>query len=293
MRIAAANDQPRYLKGLYEVASQYDGYILDLWGVVHDGLKPYARTVETLRALKDMRRIVFMLSNAPRRAHIVAAKLTEMGIGADLYDGIMTSGEASWMALKDRYLQEWGRRCYHLGPRDKDGSVYEGLDIDIVDDPARADFVLNTGVHDFDDTAEMYAPVLKSCLGAGLPMLCANPDRVVHVGDKLVICPGTFADTYIAEGGSVAWYGKPHRGVYSLCLQGMGVKNVLCVGDGMQTDIEGAAGAGLDSVLVTSGIHREAFPLGENGHPGLMGMGAFLQPYPFKPTYLMASLRWE
>ncbi|MDF3025675.1 MAG: family HAD-type hydrolase [Alphaproteobacteria bacterium] len=291
--IKPANDQLKMTPGLYMIANNYDGFILDLWGVVHDGLKPYAKTVETLRALKDAKRIVWMLSNAPRRAHVVAGKLTEMGIGPELYDGIMTSGEATWMALKERYLNEWGKRCYHLGPADKDGSLYEGLDIEIVKKPSEADFVLNSGVNDFDDTADMYQPVLDDCLKAGLPMLCANPDRIVHVGDKLVICPGTFADTYAAAGGDVTYFGKPHRGVYSLCLQGMGVSNVLCIGDGMQTDIEGANGAGLDSILITSGIHREAFPVSESGVTGLHGSGEFLKSYPYRPTYLMSALRWE
>ena len=292
MRIKAANDQPRALNGLKEIAGIYDGFILDLWGVVHDGIKPYPWTVATLARLKESNRIVWMLSNAPRRAHIVASRLTAMGIGPELYDGIMTSGEASWLGLKNEYLAKWGKRCYHLGPADKDGSVYEGLGVTVADKPADADFLLATGVDDFADAPEKYAAVLESCLAAKLPMVCANPDRVVHVEEQLVICAGTFADMYKAAGGEVVYFGKPHGTVYRLCREGMGVQKVLAVGDGMQTDIEGAAGAGLDSVLVTSGIHRDAFPVTPKGETDFTGAGKFWQDYPARPTYLMSGLLW-
>lgn len=292
MRAKAANDQPRGIAGLGEVAGIYDGFILDLWGVVHDGIRPYADTVATLRELKRAQRIVWMLSNAPRRAHVIAAKLADMGIGPELYDGLLTSGEAAWMALRDRYLAEWGRRCYHLGPPEKDASLYERLDIEIVPRPAGADFVLNSGVRDFGDTAEQYLPELEACAVAGLPMLCANPDRVVHVGEKLVVCPGTFAEMYEKMGGQVAYFGKPHRAVYTLCLAGMGVQRVLAVGDAMVTDIAGAAGAGLDSALVTSGIHRDAFTsTARQAHPPA-APALFFQEFAHRPTYLMSALRW-
>lgn len=292
MRTKAANDQPRGLSGLSEVAGIYDGFILDLWGVVHDGLNPYEDTLATLKALKKAGRIVWMLSNAPRRSHIIAQKLSGMGIGADLYDGLLTSGEATWMALKERYLEDWGRKCFHLGPAEKDASLYESLDIDIVKEPAQADFVLNSGVFDFDDTAEQYIPVLTACANVGLPMLCANPDRIVHVGDKLVICPGTFADMYAEMDGQVVYYGKPYATVYNLVMAQMGVKKVMAVGDAMTTDIAGATGAGIDSALVTSGIHRDAFTSTAEAKDAPVAAQGFFHEYPFRPTYLMSALRW-
>lgn len=292
MRIKAANDQPRALRGLSEVAHLYDGFILDLWGVVHDGVKPFPWTVETLTQLKQAQRIIWMLSNAPRRAHLVAARLTAMGVGPELYDGIMTSGEAAWMALKDRHLAQWGRKCFHLGPSDKDGSVYEGLDVALVDEPQDADFLLATGVFDFADKAEQYIDVLKACIKAKLPMVCANPDRIVHVEHQLVVCAGTFADMYREMGGEVVYFGKPHSTVYNLCLGGMGVKKVMAVGDGMQTDIEGAALAGIDSALVTSGIHRDAFPGTTGRGRDYRKAAEFLQDYPCRPTYLLSDLLW-
>ena len=292
----AHDNNPEFIAGLHEVAARYSGVILDLWGVVHDGLQPFPDTIATLEELKRGKRQVFFLSNAPRRAQVIADILDGMGVSRGLYDGLVTSGEATFVALRDRYLQQWGRRCYHLGDAARDASLYDGLDITIVKTPAEADFILATGVEDSNDKAEKYHPVLEEGVARGLPMLCANPDRIVHVGDHLVLCPGTFADIYTALGGAVTYFGKPYRSVYSLCLEAMdkagGKGEVLAVGDGMQTDIAGATGAGLDSVLITSGIHREAFSEAKKSGQNGSRIGSFLKEFPYRPSYLMTALRW-
>lgn len=272
---------PQHLSSFAEAALKYDGFILDVWGVLHDGNAAFPQAVESLQALKKLKKNVRLLSNAPRRAEVVAARLADMGITPDLYGGIVTSGEASWLAMRDRHLAQWGKRCYHLGP-DRDASLYEGLDIALVDAPAKADFVLNTGVLDFADGVEKYAPILQECAGKNLPMLCANPDRVVHIGDKLVLCAGTFADLYEQMDGQVTHVGKPHRMVYKLCLEEMGKGRVLAVGDAMVTDIAGATGAGLDSILITSGIHRDDFS----------DPAAFFAKFPYRPTFTLDRLVW-
>lgn len=284
---------PQPIKGLAEVFARYDGFILDLWGVVHDGVSPFPTTLETLAALKKSRKKVWLLSNAPRRAKMVELKLESMGITAEMYTGLLTSGEACWHALHSELIEKWGRRCVHLGAAERDNSVYEGLDIEIVKDPAQADFILNTGVEDFSDTPDKYLPFLKACADNKLPMLCANPDRIVHVQDKLVICAGTLADIYISLNGEVTWYGKPYRSVYSRCLQDMGTRRVLAVGDSMVTDIAGATGSGLDCALVTSGIHREEFPdLYEGNNMSSGGLECFFASYPYRPTYVMKAFSW-
>lgn len=288
----APEGHPKFIAGLEEVVAQYAGVILDLWGVVHDGLEPFPETIATLRELKRGKRRVFLLSNAPRRARVIEGILDGMGIPHTLYDGLVTSGEATFAALRDRYLQQWGRRCYHLGDIARDASLYEGLDIQVVPSPAQADFILATGVEHPEDTAEKYHPVLEEGAARGLPLLCANPDRIVHVGEQLVLCPGTFADIYTALGGAVTYFGKPYRSVYSLCLESMGKGEVLAVGDGMQTDIAGATGAGLDSVLITSGIHREAFSEAKKNGQNGSRIDSFLKEFPYRPTYLMTALRW-
>lgn len=274
---------PKPVTGLSEIFSAYDGFILDLWGVVHDGVAPFAGTIPALAMLKKSRRKVWLLSNAPRRSYTVVEKLTGMGINPELYDGILTSGEASHEALRDDLLEKWGRRCLPIG-RPNDTSVYEGLDITLVRTPAEADFVLNTGVEDFSDTVEKYAPLLQDCANRNLPMLCANPDRIVYIEDARVICAGTLADMYETLDGAVIWFGKPYRDVYRRCLSEMGGGRVLAVGDSMITDIKGASGAGLDSALVTSGIHREEL--------GRERLTDFLENYTYKPTYIMRDFAW-
>lgn len=278
---------PKSINGLSEVFGLYDGFILDLWGVVHDGVAPFAGTLPALTALKKAKKRIWLLSNAPRRAYTVVEKLTQMGVTPELYDGILTSGEASRQALQDGLIAKWGRRCLHIGST-RDLSLFEELDVEIVKDPAQADFVLNSGVEAFSDTIEKYRPLLQKCAEGNLPMLCANPDRVVHVEDALVICAGTLADTYAAFGGDVTYFGKPYRGVYRSCLQDLGTRRVLAVGDSMLTDIAGATGAGLDSVLVTSGIHREEFAA-EAEAPDLQ---QFLANYPYRPNYIIKSFGW-
>lgn len=275
---------PRIIHGLSDVFALYDGFILDLWGVVHDGMSPFPGTIPALTMLKKSGRKVWMLSNAPRRCHTVEEKLSGMGIDAGLYDGILTSGEASFEALRDTLLAQWGRRCLHVG-REGDVSLYEGLDITLVKNPADADFVLMSGVQDLADPAGKYLPFLQSCRKYRLPMLCANPDKVVHIENRLIVCAGTLAGMYEEMEGEVVYFGKPYRSVYSQCLKNMGAERVLAVGDSMLTDIAGATGAGLDSVLVTSGIHRE-----ELAAEGVMN--DFLAKYPYQPNYVMKSFSW-
>lgn len=280
---------PKSISGLSEVFGLYEGFILDLWGVVHDGVAPLPDTLTTLATLKKTKKKVWLLSNAPRRAFIIAGVLEDMGIATDMYDGILTSGEACWLAMQQTLIEQWGRRCLHIGSWARDRSTYEGLDLEIVDNPARADFILNTGIEDFADTTDKYMPLLKNCVLRKLPMLCANPDKVVHIGNILAICAGALADVYAAMDGEVVYYGKPYRDVYSRCLQDMGTRNVLAVGDSMLTDIAGATGAGLDSVLITSGIHRGEFPVNNIEDDNL---NSFLANYLYRPNYIMPRFAW-
>jgi len=282
--------QPRFIDGLGEIAGFYEGYILDLWGVVHDGEKAFPDTVPTLREMKRAKRRVWLLSNAPRRAYTVAQKLADMGVTEDLYDGIMTSGEATWRALQDRYLQQWGRRCFHIGSA-RDHSLFEEMDVTLVATPDEADFVLCSGIEDFSHGADIYRDRLAACAERRLPMICANPDRIVHVGEQLVICAGTLADIYMDMEGEVTWFGKPYRQVYSHCLAALPGMRVLGIGDAMPTDIAGATGAGLDSILVTGGIHRENFSPAVQGHTENR-LDEFFSGFPYRPTYLARKLSW-
>lgn len=282
----------RHVRGLAEIAGFYDGFILDVWGVLHDGIRALPDTVETLEELKHAKRTVWLLSNAPRRVFQLVETLEGMGIRQDLYDGVVTSGEATWKLLHDTYLAEKGRHCFEFGDEAREGRVFEGLDIELVDKVEKADFVVASDIYGFKGPPEKYKSLLEEFLKRELPMVCANPDKTVHVGDHLMVCAGAVAELYEKMGGEVTYVGKPHRLVYSYCLSGMGLRKVLAVGDGMPTDIAGATGAGLDSALVMSGIHRDAL-YGENGavFDGNR-LENLLRTYPYRPAFTLPKFCW-
>ncbi|NBC32408.1 MAG: TIGR01459 family HAD-type hydrolase [Alphaproteobacteria bacterium] len=248
------------LAGLSEWADRYDGYILDLWGVIHNGLEPYPGVLDCLARLKQAGKRTCLLSNAPRRVADVVARLEEIGVPRRLYDEVLSSGEAAHRAIADPpddFHARLGRRCWHLGPP-RDDSVHAGLDLTLVDAPEAADFVLNTGADGYDDTLEDYVPALEAAARCRLPMICANPDLTVMMGDKIAICAGLLARHYEGLGGRVAYHGKPHPPIYRQCLALLGdmpPPRILAVGDNFLTDIAGANRAGLASLLVTGGIH--------------------------------------
>jgi HAD superfamily hydrolase (TIGR01459 family) len=250
--------------GFAALAGRYDGFIVDLWGVVHDGVRPYPGAIDCLSRLRALGKPVVLLSNAPRRAHAAAAGMRAMGIADDLYTGIVTSGEVTHRLLRDRDLPAYaalGRRLYHLGP-ERDRNVFAGLDLDRVARPEQAEFLLNTGPDDTrspTDAAE-YEDELRACRHARLPMICANPDLEVIRGGIRVICAGALALRYLELGGTVLWVGKPDPAVYRPVLELLGVPRarILAVGDALRTDIAGAAAVGIDACWVLGGIHAAA-----------------------------------
>jgi len=254
----------KHLAGFGPLAERYDGFVLDLWGVIHDGVNPLPGAVDTLSRMKAMGKRSVLLSNAPRRAWAAQAAMRKMGIGDELYDGILTSGEAVWMALRaraDAWWQALGDRVFHLGP-ERDRNVMDDLDLTIVDTPTEASFVLNTGPDDLRDptTLSEFEDTLQDCLAARLPMVCGNPDMAVIRGGKRIMCAGALAERYVELGGDCRMLGKPDPAIYGPVMDMLGVEKsrVLAVGDALATDITGAARVGIDSCWVLGGIHLAA-----------------------------------
>ncbi len=250
-----------HLDGFAPLAQRYDGFILDLWGVIHDGVRPYPGAVDCLMRLGAAGKRRALLSNGPRRNHVIQAAMRAMGIADSLYDAILTSGEATWLALRDRpdaWLRTLGDRVYHLGPA-RDLSVIEHLPLTRVESPAEATFVVNTGPDDASGVSELgpYEPTLSACAARNLPMICANPDLEVIRDGKRVLCAGALGQHYEAMGGSVRYIGKPDPAVYPVVMQALGVSRVLAVGDALRTDVAGATAAGLPACWVLGGIHFE------------------------------------
>ncbi|HEV2187697.1 MAG TPA: TIGR01459 family HAD-type hydrolase [Stellaceae bacterium] len=259
----------RPVSGLRELVDDYDGFILDLWGVVHDGVNPYSGVLDCMARLVEMEKRVVLLSNAPRRADDVVRRIAAIGVPAGLYHGVMSSGEEAWQHLQrrdDPFYAGLGRICLHICS-ERDLEIREGLGLTYVEEPGLAEFVLNTGPAGWDDTIEDYAPILAACRARDLKMICANPDLTVMHGAKLALCAGALAVRYEEIGGAVRWHGKPHRSVYESCfglLLGVDDRSrILAIGDSLRTDIAGANGAGIDSLLIAGGLHAKEFAPGD------------------------------
>ena len=251
------------MSGFLALAGKYGGFIVDLWGVVHNGVTPYPGVLDCLARLRAAGKPVVFLSNAPRRVSGIAAALTEMGITPEYYAGIMSSGEAVYQALRDRTdeFAELGTKIFHLGPT-RDRNVFDSLPLTEAFTPAEADFLLNTGPDDIlgPQDPSVYMPILRESLAAGLPMVCANPDLEVIRDNQRIICAGLLAEIYQAEGGRVIQRGKPDPAIYvpTVAMLGVEKSRVLAVGDALRTDLAGAKAAGIDACWVLSGIHALA-----------------------------------
>ncbi len=278
------------LDGIATLAERYDGFILDLWGVVHDGRAPYPGVADALARLKARGRRIAFLSNAPRRAHVVEAMLTGMGLDRALWDATVTSGELAWRSLRD---SPPGPRALHIGP-ERDLSTVEGLGIALVADPAAADWVLNTGPDPErgNEAAEPYRALLAACAVRGLPMLCVNPDRHVMIGARRVICAGALADLYAELGGPRATeIGKPDPAAYPPVLAALGLADrtrVVAIGDSPHTDLAGAQAAGLDAVWALTGLAAHAHGVAPD--PAQLARAAAAEGV--RPIAALTALRW-
>jgi HAD superfamily hydrolase (TIGR01459 family) len=254
----------RLIDGMRTLAPEYDGFILDLWGVVHDGTAPFPGVLDCMEQLIGAGKRLVLLSNAPRRSDDVVRRIARIGVPDRLYHGVMSSGEEAWQHLKKRdepFYAALGRRCLQIGS-ERDLEMRDGLDLAFVATPAEADFILNTGPAGWEDTIEDYAPALQAALARGLPMVCANPDLVVIHDGKPALCAGALAEEYERLGGQVRWHGKPYPSVYDSCLGLLGIsdqRRILAIGDSLRTDIAGASGAGIDSLLIAGGVHAVEF----------------------------------
>ncbi|MEE8332983.1 MAG: TIGR01459 family HAD-type hydrolase [Alphaproteobacteria bacterium] len=255
------------IDGIGALASSYQAVIIDLWGVIHDGVKLYPGVADTLRALSDAAIPYAMLTNAPRRADAIGAMMDRMGLAPDLRPHVMSSGEATFLGLKDR-RDDWydgtGRRYLHIGPG-RDRGLFEGLEVEQAADVADAGLIVNTGPWEDNETVADYEEQLAEGARRGLKMVCANPDLEVIRGGTRIICAGALAKRYEELGGDVLYYGKPYPPIYRMCLAQLGgppPDRVLAIGDSLLTDIAGATAMGMDSLLVIGGIHGEEMTSG-------------------------------
>jgi HAD superfamily hydrolase (TIGR01459 family) len=265
--------------------------IVDLFGVLHDGVAAFGEAIDAIAQLRARGCRICLLSNSPRRSAVVAARLAAMGIGPELYDGLVTSGELVFQDLFHRPLLQpvrQARRYVHYGP-DELADLLAGLPLDAVARPEDAQFVLATGSLDDDDGVE----ILEMALALDLPMICANPDREVMIGTDRIVCAGSVAFEYQHMGGRVVFYGKPYPTAYQQALSRLGLpaSRVLAIGDSLVTDIAGANRHAMASLLVLSGVHAaQTTRTGRVDEAALEGLcrdcGAW-------PTFVLPRLHWR
>ena len=288
----------RIISGLGEVVADYDGLLLDLWGTLHDGVRPLPGAVDGMAALHRAGKRLIILSNGPRRADAVAARTQEIGFDPEHCDHTLSSGEMAWRAIRDGVdadHAELGRRCLHMGPP-RDAGMLQGLDLDVVPSVNDATFILNTGLAAESETVADHEPLLGAGATRGLPMVCANPDLEVIRDGVREPCAGALAARYEELGGRVLYHGKPHRPIYQACLallDGMAAGRVLAVGDSLRTDIAGGAAIGADTLLIAGGIHAGTLGL-ESAGGGIdpERLAELARPLGVAPTFAAAAFAW-
>jgi HAD superfamily hydrolase (TIGR01459 family) len=291
----------RILSSLSEIGANYAVALVDLWGCVHDGLRIYPAAQAALQTFRAGGGVVILVTNAPRTASVVQARLDDMGLARDAYDSIVTSGDATQEAM---LMGAVGTRVWHLGPP-KDDDLFDNLPDWAQDRPAiqrvpfdEAEGIVCTGL--FDDTTEHpddYRGRFLSAKARGLKMLCANPDLVVDYGETRLWCAGALAQLYDQMGGESLYFGKPHPPIYDMARRIVakhGLKwrddSVIAIGDGIATDVQGGLGEGFDTLFITGGLSADLFgPDVENPASGMLT--DWLDAQGRHPTYAIGRLR--
>lgn len=293
----------KFCQGISDISDSYNAFIIDQWGVLHNGEKVYDGVVDCLKELKQNRKKhIIILSNSGKRADENKDRLKEMGIGPSLYDDLVTSGEMTWQGLHDQsegFFKNIGRKCF-LMSRGNDRSIVDGLEeVEVVDDIEQAEFLLISGVDAPEKTmVDYYEPILRKAIRKRLKAICANPDSRGLMGQNLIFGPGMIARRYEDFGGVVHYIGKPHRPIFQHCIEMLQKKEIYpgetcVVGDTMAHDILGAAMVNLDSCMVRNGLHYGLFRHCTN--PGEVDRALnilALQYNNIRPTYLVGSLKW-
>lgn len=287
------------IRSLSEISHQYDALFCDLWGCLHNGVAPFPAAVTALQSFRAGGGKVILVTNAPRPKSSVVRQLDKMGLPRDTWDDIATSGDAAQAAM---LMGAVGRRVYHIGAP-KDEPFFTDFEDDIAPMVAtagitrvpmdQAEGIICTGLaDDLTETPEDYRAKLLMAKTKGLTMLCANPDVVVDLGDKRLWCAGALARDYEAMGGEALYYGKPHPPVYDLARRRLGLDDprILCVGDGIATDVQGGVAEGLDTLFVTGGIAADQFGPDSN-NPNKELLENWLAGQQLSPTWSIGHLR--
>ena len=280
--------------GLSALADRYDVLLCDVWGVIHNGVESFPEACQALVEWRAHHGPVILISNSPRPSAAVVEQLDRLGVPREAWSAFVTSGDATRALLRERAPGP----VWAVGP-DRDAVLYEGLGLAFAG-PQDAAFVSVSGMKDDEvETPEDYRQALAVAAERGLALVCANPDRVVQRGDRLIYCGGSLADLYESLGGQVLMAGKPYAPIYDLALaEAQALKGgpvdrarVLCIGDGVITDVKGAHDQGLACLFIAKGIHGEA-ALGPDGRLDPAKVDGLLAAESLGATHAMGDLVW-
>ncbi len=292
------------IANLSDVAARYDAVFCDLWGCLHDGVTPFPSAVAALQDYRKQGGLVVLLTNAPRPNPSVIKQLDGIGVPRDAWDIVVTSGDAAQYAMLSGAV---GTRVHHIGPS-KDEPFFTDFADDLADYAKTrppisrvalkdAQGIVCTGLtDDMTETPDDYRAALLLGKTLGLPMLCANPDIIVDLGDKRIYCAGALAQAYEEMGGTALYFGKPHPPIYDLARRRLGAiakgadPQVLAIGDGIATDIQGGMGEGIDTLFVTGGIAADQFGA-DSDHPDKGLLEEWLVGRQMSPTFAIGKLR--
>ncbi len=279
------------LAGLSVLAPHYEALLCDVWGVVHDGRRAHPGAVDALQRFREAVGPVVLITNSPRPAAEIARDLDALGVPANAFDALVSSGDVTQALIRARA----GQPLHWVGP-ERDRPLFEGLDVTF--GPAEeAGALIVTGLQTDDQTPADYAEPLSRWRALGLPMICANPDIVVEQGDRLVYCGGALGEAYRALGGEVLMAGKPYPPIYERARElideaagrAVPTASILGVGDSVRTDLTGAAAIGIDIVFVVSALHADELGEGEARARAVAGLVA---PTGASVPGFASRLRW-
>lgn len=282
---------PDIIGSLGDLSGAYSAILCDVWGVIHNGEWHFPAAAEALAAARSAKVPVVLITNSPRRNADVVAQMNAIGVPAAAYDRVVTSGDVT----RD-LIAEGPRKIFHIGA-DRDFTLYDGLDVDLVEE-FEASGVVCTGLFDDEvETPEDYAELLRRLRARNLPFICANPDIVVERGERMIWCAGALARDYAQLGGRTLIAGKPYAPVYDAAMREIALllgrnverSEVLAIGDGMMTDVKGAADNGIDVLYVSGGIHARDY--GDPMQPDPARLAAFLQKHGYRPVAVIPRLQ--
>lgn len=284
-------------EGVAPLAREFDGFIVDQWGILHDGTRPYPGALDCLRRLRHAGKRVVVLSNSGRREADNIRQMGAMGFDARLFDRCVSAGEDAREAIERRvqpFHARLGKR-YYAFTRDDNVSLLDGLDLERVARVDDADFLMVIGIDSPRLGIADYEPLLAAGTARRLPMICANPDIVRVSPDGLVDAPGVLAQRYEQLGGEVFYHGKPWPAIYESCLEALGGiarERVVAVGDSIEHDVLGASRAGLRSAFVAGGIHAGDLETPWGTLPRPAAWQRFVEGAAARPDYLLPAFVW-